>query len=140
MNPEQLADEIGVSSKQQSKLRKEKIFPIPYKQMGRLVFYSIYDVANFLLNGETNNEVNSNEPIQEDAVEIAVKRKRKTSDVQDLSHIFLLRAFASNMNEHATKMLELSESLLNYADKKELKDSFELKYQSNGKKQPVIKE
>lgn len=53
MSPEQLAEEIGIPSKQQSKLRKEGRFPIPFKNIGRLVYYSIYDVADFLLNGET---------------------------------------------------------------------------------------
>ena len=45
MSPEQLAEEIGIPAKQQSKLRKEGRFPIPFKNIGRLVYYSIYDVA-----------------------------------------------------------------------------------------------
>ena len=53
MSPEQLSEEIGIPTKQQSKLRKEGRFPIPFKNIGRLVYYSIYDVAKFLLNGET---------------------------------------------------------------------------------------
>ena len=48
MSPEQLSEEIGIPAKQQSKLRKEGRFPIPFKNIGRLVYYSIYDVANFL--------------------------------------------------------------------------------------------
>jgi hypothetical protein len=140
MNPEQLANEIGISSKQQSKLRKDKTFPIPYKNIGRLVYYSIYDVANFLLNGETNNEIESKEKIKENSIEIPIKRKRKTEDVQDLSHIFLLRAFATNLEQRANSMLELSESLINYANKKELKDKFENKFKPKGIKFPIIKE
>ena len=53
MSPEQLSQVIPLTSKQQSKLRKENRFPIPFKNIGRLVYYSVYDVANFLLNGET---------------------------------------------------------------------------------------
>ena len=53
MSPEQLSEEIGIPTKQQSKLRKEGRFPIPFKNIGRLVYYSIYDVADFLLNGES---------------------------------------------------------------------------------------
>ena len=49
MSPEQLAEEIGIPTKQQSKLRKEGRFPIPFKNIGRLVYYSIYDVANFVV-------------------------------------------------------------------------------------------
>ena len=37
MSPEQLAEEIGIPSKQQSKLRKEGRFPIPFENIGRLV-------------------------------------------------------------------------------------------------------
>ena len=140
MNPEQLADEIGISSKQQSKLRKDKTFPIPYKNIGRLVYYSIYDVANFLLNGETNNEIESKEQIKEDSIEIPIKRKRKTKNVQDLSHIFLLRAFATNLEQRANSMLQLSESLIDYANKKELKDDFASKYKLSGIKSRVVKE
>ena len=140
MNPEQLADEIGISSKQQSKLRKDKTFPIPYKNIGRLVYYSIYDVANFLLNGETNNEIESKEQIKEDSIEIPIKRKRKTKNVQDLSHIFLLRAFATNLEQRANSMLQLSESLIDYANKKELKDDFANKFKLSGIKSTVVKE
>lgn len=46
---EQLPERSGISTKQQSKLRKDGRFPILFKNMGRLVYYSIYDVANFLL-------------------------------------------------------------------------------------------
>lgn len=53
MSPEQLSEEIGIPSKQQSKLRKYGRFPIPFKNIGRLVYLSNYDVANFMLNGET---------------------------------------------------------------------------------------
>lgn len=138
MTPEQLSDEIGISTKQQSKLRQDKTFPIPHKNIGRLVYYSIYDVANFLLNGET--ESIEQEPAIQEQIKIPKKRTRKTETVQDLSHIFMLRAFATSLEQKATKMLQLAQYLLNYADKKELKDSFEKKFAPKGIKSKVEKQ
>lgn len=143
MTPEQLASEIGISAKQQSKLRQDNKFPIPHKNIGRLVYYSIYDVANFLLNGETNPIDEKTEQVLEQAkpVETVKKRTKKTdSRVQDLSHIFMLRAFATALEQRATRMLQLAQNLLNYANKKELADSFELKYAPKGTKKEVIKQ
>lgn len=143
MTPEQLASEIGISAKQQSKLRQDNKFPIPHKNIGRLVYYSIYDVANFLLNGETNPIDEKTEQVFEQAkpVETVKKRTKKTdSRVQDLSHIFMLRAFATALEQRATRMLQLAQNLLNYANKKELADSFELKYAPKGTKKEVIKQ
>lgn len=143
MTPEQLANEIGISAKQQSKLRQDNKFPIPHKNIGRLVYYSIYDVANFLLNGETNPIDEKTEQMLEQAnpVETVKKRTKKAdSKVQDLSHIFMLRAFATALEQRATRMLQLAQNLLNYANKKELADSFELKYAPKGTKKEVIKQ
>lgn len=143
MTPEQLANEIGVSAKQQSKLRQDNKFPIPHKNIGRLVYYSIYDVANFLLNGETNPIDEKTEQMLEQANPVeTVKKKTKKADskVQDLSHIFMLRAFATALEQRATRLLQLAQNLLNYANKKELADSFELKYAPKGTKKEVIKQ
>jgi len=143
MTPEQLASEIGISAKQQSKLRQDNKFPIPHKNIGRLVYYSIYDVANFLLNGETNPIDEKTEQMLEQAKPVeTVKKRAKNTDsrVQDLSHIFMLRAFATALEQRATRMLQLAQNLLNYANKKELADSFELKYAPKGTKKEVIKQ
>jgi hypothetical protein len=128
MSPEQLSEEIGIPTKQQSKLRKEGRFPIPFKSIGRLIYYSIYDVANFLLNGETtpSKEV----PEEAAAPQITVKKKpaKPTAPVQDLSHIFMLRAFAKSLEERATAMLNLAENLKDYANKKEMMENFQKKF------------
>ena len=129
MSPEQLSEEIGIPPKQQSKLRKENRFPIPFKNIGRLVYYSIYDVANFLLNGESTP---SKEVPEEEAPapQITIKKKaqKSTAPVQDLSHIFMLRAFAKSLEERATAMLNLAENLNNYANKKEMMENFNKKF------------
>ncbi|PKV47876.1 hypothetical protein CLU92_5348 [Janthinobacterium sp. 61] len=127
MSPEQLSEEIGIPTKQQSKLRKEGRFPIPFKNIGRLVYYSIYDVANFLLNGETSP---SKDLAQEAPPQSAIKKKpaKRSANVQDLSHIFLLRTLAKSLEERATAMLQLSEQLTDFANRKEMVVSFEEKF------------
>ena len=132
MSPEQLAEEIGIPTKQQSKLRKEGRFPIPFKNIGRLVYYSIYDVANFLLNGETTPSEEVQEVVPESTVTKPKVRKSTSSPVQDLSHIFMIRAFAQSLEDRATAMLQLSDSLKKYANSYELKDRFEQKLSSKG--------
>jgi len=127
MSPEQLSEEIGIPTKQQSKLRKEGRFPIPFKNIGRLVYYSIYDVADFLLNGETIPSKGVPEPTV--TTPLPKKKPAKaTAQVQDLSHIFLLRAFAQTLEDRATAMLSLAENLKDYANKKELMESFQKKF------------
>ena len=126
MSPEQLSEEIGIPTKQQSKLRKEGRFPIPFKNIGRLVYYSIYDVADFLLNGET---APAKELPEEAPVPLPKKKPVKsTAPVQDLSHIFILRAFAQSLEERATAMLSLAENLKDYANKKEMMENFAEKF------------
>ena len=132
MSPEQLAEEIGIPTKQQSKLRKEGRFPIPFKNIGRLVYYSIYDVANFLLNGETTPSEEVQEVVPVSTVTKPKVRKSTSSPVQDLSHIFMIRAFAQSLEDRATAMLELSDSLKKYANSYELKERFEHKFSAKG--------
>ena len=131
MSPEQLAEEIGIPTKQQSKLRNEGRFPIPFKNIGRLVYYSIYDVANFLLNGESTP---SKEVPEAETAPIQIKKKpvKSKAQVQDLSHIFMLRAFAQSLEERATAMLSLAENLKDYVNKKEMMESFQKKFPSKG--------
>lgn len=134
MSPEQLAEEIGIPSKQQSKLRKEGRFPIPFKNIGRLVYYSIYDVANFLLNGETAPAIELPEEAPAAATPLPKKKPAKaTAPVQDLSHIFILRAFAQSLEERATAMLSLAENLKTYANRKEMMESFAEKFPPKSK-------
>lgn len=132
MSPEQLAEEIGIPAKQQSKLRKEGRFPIPFKNIGRLVYYSIYDVANFLLNGvtTTTKEV----PLEAPAPQPSKKKVAKSAaPVQDLSHIFMLRSFAQSLEDRATTMLSLADNLKDYANKKEMMESFHKKFPPKSK-------
>jgi len=128
MTPEQLSEEIGIPTKQQSKLRKEGRFPIPFKNIGRLVYYSIFDVADFLLSGPTTPSTTSEKSAPVDPPRTKKKATKPQAAVQDLSHIFLLRSFAQSLEDRAIAMLSLAENLKNYANKKEMMESFQKKF------------
>lgn len=139
MSPEQLSEEIGIPTKQQSKLRKEGRFPIPFKNIGRLVYYSIYDVANFLLNGETSPSKDLAQEAPAPQIAITKKPAKRSENVQDLSHIFLLRTLAKSLEERATAMLQLSEQLTDFANRKEMVVSFEEKFPHKDFKNSAVK-
>ena len=61
--PKELALEIRVSERQQSKLRQEKRFPIQHKDFGRSVQYAVNAIADFLLTGETSEEKQQKEAV-----------------------------------------------------------------------------
>jgi hypothetical protein len=122
MSSAQLSEEIGIPTKQPSKLRKENRFPFPFKNIGRLVYYLIYDVANFLLNGEITPSQEAPAPRRQ-----PVKKEpaKPTASVQDLSRISMLRAFAKSLEERATAMVQFAENLKDYASKKEIMENFQ---------------
>lgn len=127
MSPEQLPEEIGILTKLQSKLRKEGRFPVPFKNIGRLVYYSIYDIAYFLLNGQTTPP----KELQQEAPAAPLPNKKpvkSTAPIQDLSHIFMFRAFSQSLEKRATAMLSLVENLKDYAKKKEMMENFAEKF------------
>lgn len=121
MTPQQLEREIGISTKQQSLLRTQKRFPIPHKQMGRSVLYSIIHIADFLIDGEVYTAPNKKyEP------KPAPKMSRSKSS-QDLSHLFILRAFTANLELQANQILQLSQTLTSFANSKDLYDNLQHK-------------
>jgi len=125
MTPQQLEQEIGISTKQQSVLRNQKRFPIPHKQMGRSVLYSIIHIADFLIDGEVYTAPNKKyEP------KPAPKISRSKSS-QDLSHLFILRTFTTNLETQANQLLELSKTLAAFAKSKDLYDSLRNKLTPN---------
>ena len=121
MTPEQLEQEIGISTKQQSVLRTQARFPIPHKKMGRSVLYSIIHIADFLIDGEVYTAPNKKyEP------KPAPKISRSKSN-QDLSHLFILNAFTSNLELQANSILQLSQSLKSFANSKKMYDELQNK-------------
>ncbi len=102
MTPEQLEKEIGVSAKQQSVLRNNKTFPIKSRKIGRNIYYSIIDIARFLNEGESDEvSVSKKEPAQH--------KGSKSKNPHDLSHIFLLRSFATNLGTYITSLSGLED-------------------------------
>lgn len=133
ITPEQLSHVLPISAKQQSKLRKEHAFPIKHTNIGSKVFYSIYLVANFLAYGEEQEQTSS--PQVEQEVKTKTRKTRaKVSDsgVTNLSHLFNLRAFASNVQAEIERLQTLHEFLLNIDHVTTMKQDIESKL---GKKQ-----
>lgn len=104
MTPEQLESEIGISTKQQSVLRTQDRFPIPHKKIGRSVFYSIIHIADFLMDGEVYVSLK-----QKYEPKPPPKQSRNKSNT-DLSHLFLLNAFVSNLESH----IKQQQSIFNF--------------------------
>lgn len=61
------------------------------------------------------------------APQIVIKKKptKSAAQVQDLSHVFMLRAFTKFFEERAAAMLNLAEKLNDYAAKKEMINNFQ---------------
>ncbi|ABR91890.1 Hypothetical protein mma_2524 [Janthinobacterium sp. Marseille] len=108
MTPKQLSEEIPVSVKQQSKLRENKNFPIPHKKVGRNVYYSIFHIADFLMNGEVSSQEEKIEP------KPSTRKGKASSSPANLSHLFLLRSFATHIQAEAESLMNLSQGLIRY--------------------------
>jgi len=124
MTPAQLSEVIQVSAKQQSVLRRDKAFPIPHRDIGRKVFYSIYHVAEFLLSGSVNEISKTPEPAIK---EIPTARARRRKPVADMSHHFTLRMFVSHIKHEAEQLTYLAEIFETYEKRFSLKEELESK-------------
>ncbi|WP_186193528.1 hypothetical protein [Burkholderia gladioli] len=113
ITPEQLSHVLPISAKQQSHLRKNNAFPIKHVNLGSKVFYSVHLVANFLAYGEEQETQST--PIVKQEVKTRPARTRKTKDSStvDMSHLFNLRAFASNVQSEIQRLQTLHDFLLN---------------------------
>jgi hypothetical protein len=85
------------------------------------------------LNGETTPSKEVAEEVPAPQITIKKKPAKTTAPVPDLSHIFMLRAFAKSLEERATVMLNLAENLKNYANKKEMMENFQKKFPAKKK-------
>ena len=124
MTPKELAFEIRVSEKQQSQLRKAKRFPIPHREIGRTIQYSINAVADFLLDGETQEQA----PVEQPTIPVTVPPQpiRKVRHApQDLSQILLLNSFVANLQSQMTNMEVLHSYFTTYIKTKTLNDRLE---------------
>ena len=128
MTPKELAVEIRVSEKQQSKLRQEKRFPIPHKDFGRSVQYSINAIADFLLTGEINEE-RAPETVTPAPSSVALPTHKKAgTGAIDLSQMILLNSFVVTLEEQLTNIESLHGYFTQYIKAKSLCDSLESKF------------
>lgn len=122
LTPEQLSKVANIDTKQQSVLRNKKEFPIRFKKIGKLVFYSISDVVDYMLTG--SSQVVKEE--KKDAVkEVVIERNRKV--VKNASHIFMMKSFASVLQKESQELLELSYNLVKYSESIELYEKLNTK-------------
>lgn len=126
LSPEQLEKVIGISAKQQSVLRTENKFPIKFSKVGKLVFYSISDVIEYLLNG-VNQQIEEEKP-RDKIKEVVGNRKSKV--VKDVSNIFMMKSFATVLYEEGQQLMNLSDNLNKYANSFELHQKLTLKLSS----------
>jgi hypothetical protein len=120
MSSAQLADELPISVKQQSKLRQDNSFPIPSQTIGRKVYYSVFHIAEFLTTGATSDDTAP--PPAPSAKATAGRRSQKNSTTQNLSHLFLLKALAVRIEEEAKYLKALSNALEMFADRSDFKE------------------
>ena len=128
MTPKQLAKEIGKSAKEQSKLREKGKFPIPHRNIGRNVYYSIYAVADFLLSGEGQVPPTSPAVAQQEANETqAVKTKtvKRHREPQDFSQALLNIRFVSVLEEQRENLDHLINYFTNLVKSKTLHDKLQ---------------
>ena len=109
MNSKQLEKVTGWSKKAQHDRRKKGTFPFPYQSNGRLFFYSIYDVANYILNISKNGQ-NQVAQVQTSTMKPVEKGIRSTN-ADDFSHVFTFSTFFENITKEANFLNALQQSL-----------------------------
>lgn len=99
MNSKQLQSVTGMTVKKQSDLRKDNEFPFPYKIIGRLAFYSIYAVADYLFETETEQkEPQQKQPSKKPSSKTPTLKQFRR-EPQDLSRIIMLKTMLDNMKK-----------------------------------------
>jgi len=126
ITPKQLSQEIPVSPKQQSLLRKKEQFPIKHKNIGKNVFYSIYSVASFLLDDEVQEvEKTKSKPV---VAEVRKQTPKTEANIEDLSHIFNMKGFVAKLEQQRDTI----ENLIHFFNSKIAHDELQLDLSSKG--------
>lgn len=123
ITPKQLQNEIPISIKQQSLLRQEGRFPFKFVKIGKNVFYPIFAVADFLVDGEQVEvkEVEKELPPQTEFKQTKQKIKKSDERVEDLSYLFNMRGFVANLvsqQENITNLINYFTTKINYEELK----------------------
>lgn len=127
MNSKQLQSVTGMSIDKQSNLRKHNEFPFPYKIIGRLTYYSIYAVADYLF--ETKEE---QQPHQRNIKKVSKKSSAKTPSLkqfrrepQDFSKIIMLKTMLDTMKKEQEILDNLILSTEKFIEAKSLHDELQ---------------
>lgn len=116
MNSIQLEKVTGWSKKAQHDRRRKGTFPFPYQNNGRLFFYSIYDVANFLLNGSQSQPQQATAAPAAPAAPTApamkaIAKGSRSTNADDFSHAFTFATFLEKVTKEANFLNALQQSL-----------------------------
>lgn len=119
MTPAQLSEEIPVSAKQQSVLRKRHDFPIAWQEFNGRIHYSVFDIARFILHGEATakppaSEVASTPRKKTDKPIVRKSKAGSSIETVDMSHLFNLKMFVNHLRDEAAKLAELADDLTQY--------------------------
>lgn len=128
MTPKQLEKEIGISAKQQSKLREEGRFPIPHRNVGRSVYYSVHAVADFLLSGEGQVLPTAPPVVQVPTQDVVVKNKvqvKRHREPQDFSQALLNIRFIGVLEAQRDSLDHLIDHFTSLVKSKNLHDELQ---------------
>jgi hypothetical protein len=127
MSPKQLALELPVSEKQQSVLRKQQAFPIGSQEIGGKIFYSVYDVAAFIVRGKVTNAAGHSESTVRQQADTPKPQKRgaKTQPIADMSHLFNLRSFVAHVQHEAESLTHFADFMTQYERSYSLKQKLD---------------
>ncbi|MDD2820507.1 MAG: hypothetical protein PHW29_04515 [Flavobacterium sp.] len=124
ITPKQLQNEFPMTIKQQSVLRQEGRFPFKYIKIGKNVFYNIYAVADFLIDGEQqleNSNLEKEMPAEQEVKQVKVKTRKADERIEDLSHLFNMRGFVANLvsqQDNITNLINYFTTRINYEELK----------------------
>lgn len=121
ITPKQLQNEFPMSIKHQSILRQEGRFPFKYIKVGKNVFYSIFAVADFLVDGEQVEvqKIEKELPPEQEVKQVKIKTKKTDERIEDLSHLFNMRGFVANLvgqQENITNLLNYFTARIKYEE------------------------
>lgn len=109
LNTKQLEQVTGILVKQQSVLRLNKELPIAYKTIGRIIYYSINDVVNYLLSGSITNKENLSIIVHKEQSKSLLINKKANN--KDLSHLFNLSFLANKIGVEIANLNNLKDNL-----------------------------
>ncbi|MDH0362194.1 hypothetical protein [Comamonas aquatica] len=112
LNTKHLTILFGWSVRAQTRKRETGTLPFPFRQIGRLYFSTIYDVANFIFYGSQNTPKQAIED-QTSKLKPVAKGSRSTN-ADDFSHLFTFATFLERVTKEAAFLNRLQQGLEEY--------------------------